>query len=200
MGRTRVFDYDTVVRAARAVFWQHGYEGASLPDLETATDLNRSSIYHAFGSKRGLFDAAVQSYLAEIVQPRLVPLTVAPVAPSAIIDYLNELKAALSDSESSSARNGCLLLNAAGAPISHDDSVRETISAYHNDLHSAFLSGVVAKFPGLDPADQKRIAVVCTSAVVAALMLARINSQAGRASLDAALGTLAAAEAASVEC
>ncbi|MDD0859753.1 TetR/AcrR family transcriptional regulator [Arthrobacter alpinus] len=48
--------------------------GGFLPDLERATGLSRSSIYHAFGSKRGLFDAAVASYLSEIIRPRLQPL------------------------------------------------------------------------------------------------------------------------------
>jgi len=63
MGRTRTFDEDAVVRAARDVFWQHGYAEASVPDLEAATGLGRSSLYHSFGSKRELFDAAIESYL-----------------------------------------------------------------------------------------------------------------------------------------
>ena len=49
MGRTQTFDTNEVVRAARAVFWEHGYESAALPELEKATGLSRSSIYHAFG-------------------------------------------------------------------------------------------------------------------------------------------------------
>ncbi|GAB3998060.1 hypothetical protein GCM10029992_22820 [Glycomyces albus] len=52
MGRVQTFDTAEVVRAARTVFWQHGYEDASIPALEAATGLRRSSIYHAFGSKR----------------------------------------------------------------------------------------------------------------------------------------------------
>jgi AcrR family transcriptional regulator len=74
MGRTRAFAEIDVVRAARGVFWNRGYEETSLPDLEAATGLNRSSIYHSFGSKRGLFDAAVESYLDDVVRPRLEPL------------------------------------------------------------------------------------------------------------------------------
>ena len=69
------------MRAARTVFWEHGFEAASLPALERATGLNRSSIYHGFGSKRGLFDAAVASYLDEVVRPRLRPLVQDDVAP-----------------------------------------------------------------------------------------------------------------------
>ncbi|HOZ57111.1 MAG TPA: helix-turn-helix domain-containing protein, partial [Nakamurella multipartita] len=69
MGRTKTFDPGEVVRAARAVFWTRGFESASLPELQEATGLSVSSIYHSFGSKRGLFDAAVASYLDEVARP-----------------------------------------------------------------------------------------------------------------------------------
>ncbi|WP_448631397.1 TetR/AcrR family transcriptional regulator [Cellulomonas soli] len=69
MGRHQGFDTAEVVQLARDAFWDRGLDGTSLPDLERATGLSRSSIYHAFGSKRGLFDAAVQDYLQTVVRP-----------------------------------------------------------------------------------------------------------------------------------
>ena len=48
MGRTATFDRADAVRAARGVFWNQGYEATSIPDLEQATGLKRSSLYHAF--------------------------------------------------------------------------------------------------------------------------------------------------------
>ena len=54
MARTQGFERDAVVRAARTVFWRRGFEDTAVPDLEEATGLSRSSIYNAFGSKRGL--------------------------------------------------------------------------------------------------------------------------------------------------
>ena len=74
MGRTRTFDETDAARSALEAFWDHGLEGTAIPDLEKATGLSRSSIYHSFGSKRGLFDAAVDTYLDQIVRPRLAPL------------------------------------------------------------------------------------------------------------------------------
>ncbi len=44
------------------VFWRHGYEGASMAELTKAMGLNSPSIYVAFGSKRGLFDAVLDRY------------------------------------------------------------------------------------------------------------------------------------------
>jgi len=45
-------------------FWRKGYEGTSLTDLTEAMGINRPSLYAAFGSKEGLFQRAVERYLA----------------------------------------------------------------------------------------------------------------------------------------
>src|SRR5699024_9409150 len=81
MGRQSAFVREDAVRSARDVFWSEGYEGASMASLQRATGLNASSIYHAFGSKRGLFDAAIEDYLECVVRPGLAPLRAPEVAP-----------------------------------------------------------------------------------------------------------------------
>jgi AcrR family transcriptional regulator len=62
MARPRDFDEGKVLDRAMDVFWRHGYEGASMAELTKAMKLNSPSIYAAFGSKRGLFDAVLQRY------------------------------------------------------------------------------------------------------------------------------------------
>lgn len=69
MARTREFDDETAVRAARELFWERGYVSTSLADLQAATRLSRSSMYATYGSKRGLFERAALSYLAEVIDP-----------------------------------------------------------------------------------------------------------------------------------
>jgi AcrR family transcriptional regulator len=186
MGRTQTFDTAEVVRSARAVFWRHGYEAASVPALEAATGLRRSSIYHAFGSKRGLFDAAVDSYLDEIVRPRLAPLTGEP-EPNAILDYLTGLRDALERAGSAIAANGCLLINAAGADIAEDAAVRETITAYRAELGQAIGNGLRAHLADHPEAAIVRLAETCTALVVAAYALARVDTVSAVHSIDAAL-------------
>ena len=64
-GRPRSFDRDAALQAAMAVFWEKGYEAASINDLTEAMGVNPPSLYAAFGDKEKLFLAAVDRYLEE---------------------------------------------------------------------------------------------------------------------------------------
>ncbi|MEV6253031.1 TetR/AcrR family transcriptional regulator [Nocardia sp. NPDC051929] len=61
-GRPRAFDRAEALRRAMEVFWEHGYEGASMNDLTAAMGINSPSLYAAFGGKEALFRAAVDLY------------------------------------------------------------------------------------------------------------------------------------------
>lgn len=192
MGRAQTFETDQAVRAALGAFWRSGYEATSVPALEEATGLNRSSLYHAFGSKRGLFDAAVQAYLDDVVRPRLRPLLADPVAPDAVVEYVAGLRAALARTGSIQADSGCLLVNASGAPISRDETVRRTVAAYRAELRSALGRGVDARFGDRGTAERDRVADLCTALVVSAFATVRVDPAGAVSTLDGALGLLEA--------
>ncbi|WP_414463858.1 TetR/AcrR family transcriptional regulator [Hyphomicrobium sp. DY-1] len=61
-GRPREFDVEKALDKALHVFWQHGYEGASLSDLTEAMGISRPSLYAAFGNKEELFRRALDRY------------------------------------------------------------------------------------------------------------------------------------------
>lgn len=64
-GRPRAFEIKQALEAAMEVFWQKGYEGASLSDLTEVMNINRSSFYSTFGSKEKLFQKVLELYLEE---------------------------------------------------------------------------------------------------------------------------------------
>jgi TetR/AcrR family transcriptional regulator, transcriptional repressor for nem operon len=71
MARSREYDPELVLTGAMRAFRRHGYRGASMRDLETATGLSAGSIYNSFGDKAGLFDAAFAHYNEAVLQLRI---------------------------------------------------------------------------------------------------------------------------------
>jgi AcrR family transcriptional regulator len=62
VGRPRAFCEQAALEAAMRVFWEKGYEGASLADLTEAMGINRPSLYATFGDKQALFLKAMEQY------------------------------------------------------------------------------------------------------------------------------------------
>lgn len=61
-GRPRAFDRDAALNAAMELFWRKGFSATSMADLCAAMGINAPSLYAAFGSKEGLYEAALQHY------------------------------------------------------------------------------------------------------------------------------------------
>lgn len=62
MARPREFDTDKALRQMTQLFWEHGYDGTSMHDIERATGLRKQSLYRAFGDKRGMYLATLAAY------------------------------------------------------------------------------------------------------------------------------------------
>ena len=63
-GRPRSFDREQALDSAMEVFWEKGFEAASLSDLTKAMGINPPSLYAAFGDKERLFLEAVERYVS----------------------------------------------------------------------------------------------------------------------------------------
>jgi len=63
-GRPLSFDREQALDQAMRVFWQRGYEAASIAELTAAMGITAPSLYTAFGDKERLFLEAVDRYAA----------------------------------------------------------------------------------------------------------------------------------------
>lgn len=73
-GRKIAFDKQQALAAAMHVFWKKGFGAASLTDLTTAMNINKPSLYAAFGNKESLFVQATDYYVAHIANVNCQPL------------------------------------------------------------------------------------------------------------------------------
>lgn len=64
-GRPREFDPDEALASALRIFWQRGYEGASMAELTEAMGITKPSLYACFGNKEALFRKALDLYEKE---------------------------------------------------------------------------------------------------------------------------------------
>jgi AcrR family transcriptional regulator len=61
-GRPLSFDREQALERAMHVFWERGYEAASVADLTAAMGITPPSLYTAFGDKEHLFLEAIEAY------------------------------------------------------------------------------------------------------------------------------------------
>ena len=108
MARPRSFDTDQVLSAAMHRFRQQGYERVSIKDLEQATGLTSGSLYNSYGSKDGLFRAALDHYVETVVKGRIAAFA----GLDATLDDLEELFLSIWEMPQADGF-GCLVTNSA---------------------------------------------------------------------------------------
>src|ERR1700677_763487 len=131
MARTREFDEDEVLRAARDQFWSTGYAGTSVDAIAAATGLGKGSLYGAFGGKQALFRRVFDGYCDAIVDATRHHLG---GPDDAARERLEAYRRAIASSTAPDERHrGCLLAKGTAELSEHDPVVaaraRETVAA-----------------------------------------------------------------------
>lgn len=124
MGRPRKFTPERVVAQAMETFWSNGYAGTSPAALAEATGLGKGSLYNTFGSKRDLFDQALDLYGragAEMTEDYLSRPGTAKERIRAYLEFLVDVD--LDGPE----RRGCLAVNTAIELSGHDRPAARTV-------------------------------------------------------------------------
>lgn len=154
MARTREFDTDAAVAAAMEAFRRTGFEGTSMRDLSEATGLGSGSIYAAFGSKEGLYLAALDLYRQRYAMP-LTDLLRSACGGDAREVVREVFVSAVDEIARDGRRRACLIVAAAMERARDDDRVatrlRSTTQALEFALFDVIAEGQVR---GQIPADR----------------------------------------------
>jgi len=67
-GRPQIFKKEDALRDAIELFWLNGYEATSTEQLLDKMQINKGSLYHAFGNKRQLFQQAIDFFACNTLQ------------------------------------------------------------------------------------------------------------------------------------
>ncbi|MBA4223048.1 MAG: TetR family transcriptional regulator [Methylobacterium sp.] len=87
-GRPRAFDRAQALQKAMLLFWEKGFQGASMSELTAAMGINAPSLYACFGSKEALYREALALYEAGDGAELAAAIAAAPTAREAIEIYL----------------------------------------------------------------------------------------------------------------
>jgi len=134
VARPREFNEDRVIDAAMHCFWQNGFHGATISDLEEATGISRISLYNTFQDKEGLYLAAQRRY-QEVAFKMVREMLAAP--------ELDALKNFFSlhrdgDPRQQAARLGCMMVNTVLDSTDVSEPVLEYVRSYREGLTDLF--------------------------------------------------------------
>jgi TetR/AcrR family transcriptional repressor of nem operon len=135
MARPKSFDEEAVLDQAVQLFWERGYDGTSLADLETHLGLGRQSLYNSFGDKHALFLKALERYRQNAGGAAFAELTVPDAGLAAIRGFFDRVLGRLA---SPSGRLGCLMTNTITERGSEDADVLLRCNHGRDDLERAF--------------------------------------------------------------
>jgi AcrR family transcriptional regulator len=121
-GRPRSFDREAALDAAMQVFWDKGYEGASISDLTAAMGVSPPSLYAAFGDKETLFLEAADRYME---RADACPFETEPTARGAVEALLRFLATDITDS---SHPRGCLMMLASATAVNASPKLQKALA------------------------------------------------------------------------
>ena len=125
MGRPREFDEDEALAKIMDVFWEKGFEGASMSDLETATGLRKGSLYAAFGDKRAMYLKALALYGRTTIDEAVRVLTGIDAPERRIGKFL---QSAIDAVAVENDRRGCFLCNASIDQAALDPQTQRSVN------------------------------------------------------------------------
>ncbi len=139
MARPRKFDREDVLNRMKLAFWENGFNDISMDDVGRITNMNRGSIYNAFGDKRALYLEVLEVYGDQHYGAAVKLIQHSQNTSSAVRDLYD---AAFKSMEEGRTHWGCFMCNAAVEVAPVDTEVANLVTKYLTTLSTAFLNSL----------------------------------------------------------
>jgi TetR/AcrR family transcriptional regulator, transcriptional repressor for nem operon len=190
MARQRGYDLDGALDQMVEVFWRKGYAATTINDLETATNLNRTSLYAALGGKEAIFLQVLKRYAVKYNDHLMRALRDNRSAKAALTDYFDRQVDQIVDRH---LPGGCLLANSVVECRQSHHAFEDHISTEFHRIEAVFLDTVRRgqESGEIDESiDAQRVARLLTATAEGMTLLAR-SKYPKSALRDIAAGALA---------
>lgn len=138
-GRPRTFDRDVALARAMNVFWQRGYEPATIAELCAAMEINPPSLYAAFGNKAQLFLEAARHYKTLYWSPAWARLADNPDIFAGMAGFFQEAAGIVTSQD---APCGCLIILAATNVSAEGETVNDALKELREASLDCFLTRI----------------------------------------------------------
>ena len=177
MSGVKKYDRTELLDRAIELFRVRGFTDTSTAELVAELGVNRKSMYAEFGSKQGLFEAALERYDEEHLTNVLGPIE----APEAGPDAIREAFTSYGEAADGWVRGrGCLMCNTAVERAALDPGARRYVDAYLARLTNAFRHALNngQQSGHLDPdTDLDELAAFFTMALIGVVACIRAESE-----------------------
>jgi TetR/AcrR family transcriptional repressor of nem operon len=134
VARPKSFDPDTVLVKAMGVFWEKGYDAASISDLTAAMGINRFSLYDTFGDKHELYIKTLDAYSQNVVGAMVERIN----GIQSLAD-LEGLFAGMIEFQHSGECSPCCMMHRAAISLAGvDEEARKRVEQARERFHGAF--------------------------------------------------------------
>lgn len=122
-------------------FWKGGYANTTVSRLESAAGIRRSSLYHVFGTKEGMYVVTLRHYRGRLQEAMFRPLEEGTRGLDDIIAFFQRIERGLPDILGvENPASGCMVVNALAEFGATDEAVRREGQA----LSTSFLGAMGA--------------------------------------------------------
>ena len=120
------------------VFWERGYEAASLAQLLKRMGISRKSMYDTFGNKQSLFLKALEHY----AQTELRSIREQLLASGSPLSNLEQLLASWQQAHGKPESKGCLIGTCAADFNTSDVQIAPILRSYYQRLENIYYEAI----------------------------------------------------------